>query len=106
MYVTLEPCIMCVGALYLSQIERLVFAASDVKGGLSRGVKLHPKTRVTSGIMKEESERILVAMRIRDLNEHRLRMEKEIKNPNPLTAPLFLTCRQFSDLKSVRSFIW
>ena len=49
MYVTLEPCIMCVGALYLAQIERLVYAASDIKGGLSRGIKLHPKTRITSG---------------------------------------------------------
>ena len=59
MYVTLEPCMMCVGALYLAQIERLVYAASDVKGGISRGIKLHPKTRITSGIMKKESERIL-----------------------------------------------
>jgi tRNA(adenine34) deaminase len=59
MYVTLEPCIMCCGALYLSQIDRLVYAASDDKGGITRGIKLHPKTKITSGIMKMESERII-----------------------------------------------
>ena len=59
MYVTLEPCIMCVGALYLAQIERLVYAASDENGALTKGMKLHPKTKITSGVMKKESERIL-----------------------------------------------
>ncbi len=59
MYVTLEPCIMCCGALYHSQIDRLVYAASDDKGGITRGIKLHPKTKITRGIMKMESERII-----------------------------------------------
>lgn len=53
-YVTLEPCQMCAGALYWSQIDRLVFGASDVKRGFqSLGTQLHPKTQVTSGVLAE-----------------------------------------------------
>lgn len=50
MYVTIEPCAMCCGALYWSKIGKLVYGASDPKhGGLSK-VSLHPKTVITSEI--------------------------------------------------------
>jgi tRNA(adenine34) deaminase len=53
LYVTLEPCFMCCGAIYWSKIGRLVYGAPDPKhGGLST-VKLHPKTTVTSNICQE-----------------------------------------------------
>ncbi|WGH26438.1 MAG: nucleoside deaminase [Candidatus Bostrichicola ureolyticus] len=56
LYVTLEPCIMCSGALYLSQISRIVFGAIDYKIGFSKmKIKLHPKTIYKSGIMSKES---------------------------------------------------
>lgn len=61
LYVTLEPCVMCAGALYWSQISRIVYAASDEKRGYSRmnsGI-LHPKTELVSGILAEESSQLL-----------------------------------------------
>ena len=61
LYVTLEPCLMCAGAIYWSQVGRLVFGAAEEKRGflsLSKPV-LHPKTEVVSGIMAEESEALL-----------------------------------------------
>ena len=55
LYVTLEPCQMCAGALYWSQISKIVFGAPDPKRGFkSMGGQLHPKTEVTSGILEEE----------------------------------------------------
>ncbi len=55
LYVTLEPCQMCAGALYWSQISKVVFgAADDQRGYRAMGGKLHPKTMVTSGIMETE----------------------------------------------------
>jgi tRNA(adenine34) deaminase len=55
LYVTLEPCQMCAGALYWSQIPRVVFGASDVdRGYKAMGAQLHPKTEVLSGIMETE----------------------------------------------------
>ena len=60
MYVTLEPCQMCAGALYWSQISRLVFGASDEERGYNNmGTTLHPKPQVSSGIMAEESSELL-----------------------------------------------
>ncbi|HET8838611.1 MAG TPA: nucleoside deaminase [Flavobacteriaceae bacterium] len=60
LYVTLEPCQMCAGALYWSQIPRLVFAAEDSKRGYrAMGGKLHPKTEVTQGILKNEASALL-----------------------------------------------
>ncbi len=61
LYVTLEPCVMCAGALAWSQIERVVYGASDTKRGFSLIPSriLHPKTKVTGGIMAEESESLL-----------------------------------------------
>lgn len=60
LYVTVEPCIMCAGALGWSQIGRLVYGASDPKRGFTRFCSenltpLHPKTIVTKGVMAEES---------------------------------------------------
>ena len=55
MYITVEPCQMCAGALYWSQITKIVYGASDNKRGYtSMGGKLHPKTVVVSGVMEEE----------------------------------------------------
>jgi tRNA(adenine34) deaminase len=55
LYVTLEPCQMCAGALFWSQISQVVYGASDQKRGyLALGTKLHPKTTVTSGILADE----------------------------------------------------
>ncbi|AWH84701.1 tRNA-specific adenosine deaminase [Flavobacterium album] len=55
LYVTLEPCQMCAGALYWSQISKIVFGATDDQRGYrAMGGKLHPKTVVIGGIMEEE----------------------------------------------------
>ena len=56
LYVTLEPCVMCAGALYWSQLERVVFAAADPKRGfVSAGIGLHPKTLYSQGVMETEA---------------------------------------------------
>ena len=61
-YVTLEPCSMCAGALYWSQISRVVFAADDPKRGYRQhGTPLHPKTKVTEGILATEAKALLHA---------------------------------------------
>jgi tRNA(adenine34) deaminase len=61
LYVTLEPCVMCAGALAWSQIDRVVYGASDAKRGFSLVPSrlLHPKTKLTSGVMARESEALL-----------------------------------------------
>ena len=60
LYVTLEPCTMCAGALYWTRINRVVIGAMDFKRGYSSlGIKLHPKTKVSHGILAEESEKLL-----------------------------------------------
>jgi tRNA(adenine34) deaminase len=60
MYVTLEPCQMCAGALYWSQISRLVYGASDEKRGYtSTNVQLHPKTKVTKGILENDCSQLM-----------------------------------------------
>lgn len=60
LYVTLEPCVMCAGALKWSQIGRVVYGASDEKYGFSKaGNLLHPKTEVLNGIMENECSQIL-----------------------------------------------
>lgn len=60
LYVTLEPCNMCAGALYWSQIDRIVFAAEDLQRGYRKfNVPLHPNTEVSFGIMAEESKNLL-----------------------------------------------
>ena len=60
LYVTLEPCSMCAGAMYWSQLGRLVFGASDDKRGYrSHQTPLHPKTKVSSGVCEMETSKIL-----------------------------------------------
>lgn len=56
LYVTLEPCLMCAGALNWSQISKIVYGASDEKKGFMRYGKelLHPKTKLEFGIFHEE----------------------------------------------------
>ncbi len=56
LYVTVEPCLMCAGALGWSQIDRIVYGASDPKRGYSTFTQspFHPKTTVVSGVMAEE----------------------------------------------------
>lgn len=56
LYVTVEPCIMCAGALGWSQIKKVVFGARDEKRGYQKyaPLALHPKTEVVSGVMEEE----------------------------------------------------
>jgi len=61
LYVTLEPCVMCAGALAWSQITRIVYGAKDLRRGfntLNQNV-LHPKTEVHAGIMAQDCEKIL-----------------------------------------------
>jgi tRNA(adenine34) deaminase len=67
LFVTLEPCLMCTGALVQARIRRLVFGATDAKGGAvvsnaqvlkSRGV--HHKVQVVSGVLEEECRRLLL----------------------------------------------
>lgn len=60
LYVTLEPCQMCAGAMYWSQISRLVYGASDLERGYQvMGTTLHPKTEVVSGVLEKEASELL-----------------------------------------------
>lgn len=61
LYVTLEPCVMCAGAIFWSQLDRLVFGAADEKRGFLRFGKelLHPKTKTEYGILHEECGHLL-----------------------------------------------
>lgn len=60
LYVTLEPCQMCAGALYWSQIAKIVYAASDEKRGFkAMGTQLHPKTKVVSGVLANEASALM-----------------------------------------------
>ncbi|MCC9166709.1 nucleoside deaminase [Pontibacter harenae] len=55
LYVTLEPCVMCAGASYWAQLQRVVYGASEPKRGYRRvGNLLHPKTEMVSGILAQE----------------------------------------------------
>ena len=55
MYITLEPCVMCAGALYWSQITKIVYGATDEQRGFQKmGTQLHPKTQVISGVLEQE----------------------------------------------------
>ncbi len=61
LYTTLEPCIMCSGAVFWAKLQRIVYAVEDPKRGFSRISEriLHPKTEVLSGILHEECKILL-----------------------------------------------
>lgn len=61
LYVTVEPCVMCAGAIGWSQLGRLVYGAGDEKRGFQRYAPkaLHPKTVVVSGVLEEECARLM-----------------------------------------------
>ena len=60
LYVTLEPCQMCAGALYWSQISKIVFGATDENRGFTKmGTQLHPKTTVVSGVLANEASGLM-----------------------------------------------
>jgi tRNA(adenine34) deaminase len=61
LYVTIEPCQMCAGALYWSQISKIVYGATDEnRGFIAMGTQLHPKTEVVSGVLAEESRDLML----------------------------------------------
>lgn len=62
LFVTLEPCPMCAGALHHAHIERIVWATDDEKRGFSKfgNSLLHPKTTLTKGILADEAKKILL----------------------------------------------
>jgi len=60
LYVTLEPCVMCAGALNWSQISKIVFGATDERRGAGRYEKIyHPKTEVIGGILEDECKQLI-----------------------------------------------
>ena len=60
LYVTLEPCQMCAGALYWSQISKIVFGASDEHRGFEKmGTQLHPKTTVVRGVLADQASELM-----------------------------------------------
>lgn len=61
LFITLEPCVMCAGALGWAQIDRIVWGASDPKRGFRKFAPeaLHPKTEISAGILASESESLL-----------------------------------------------
>lgn len=61
LYVSLEPCVMCAGAAFWTRISRIVYAADDPKRGytLQGQELLHPKTKITRGILEKESASLL-----------------------------------------------
>jgi tRNA(adenine34) deaminase len=62
LYVTLEPCVMCAGALAWSQLDRVVFGAGDSKRGFQQAaLNLHPKTSLSGGVMAAEAKLLLDA---------------------------------------------
>ncbi|HEY9048355.1 MAG TPA: nucleoside deaminase [Ohtaekwangia sp.] len=61
LYVTLEPCVMCAGALHWTQLQKLVYGASDIQRGYSlvSTPLLHPKTEVVKGIKADECKKLI-----------------------------------------------
>lgn len=61
LYVTLEPCVMCAGAIGWSQLRRVVYGASDEKRGFTKFAPkaLHPKCMVTTGVLEEECRQLM-----------------------------------------------
>lgn len=63
LYVTVEPCVMCAGALYWSQLDKVVFGTRDEKRGAGRFQQqlYHPKTVVTNGVLEKECAELMQA---------------------------------------------
>ena len=65
LYVTVEPCVMCAGALYWSKIGRVVYGADDEKNGYLRVTRetspFHPKTEVVPGVLQDECASLMKA---------------------------------------------
>ena len=62
LYVTLEPCQMCAGALYWSQISKIVYCAIDENRGFTKmGTQLHPKTEVIGGVLEKDCSLLMRA---------------------------------------------
>ena len=60
LYVTLEPCQMCAGALYWSQISKIVYGARDMERGcINLKTKLHPKTTISGGVLEDEASALM-----------------------------------------------
>lgn len=61
LYVTLEPCVMCGGAIHWSQLQKVVYGADDVQRGytLVKSPILHPRTEVAKGILKKECKELI-----------------------------------------------
>ncbi len=61
LYVTVEPCVMCAGAICWAQIRRVVYGAPDEKRGFTRFAPgaLHPKATVTAGVLEEDCRRLM-----------------------------------------------
>lgn len=63
LYVTVEPCLMCAGAIYWSKLARLVYGADDEKNGYKKTTgsnwPFHPKTELVRGVMKDESAALM-----------------------------------------------
>lgn len=62
-YITVEPCVMCAGALYWSKIGRVVYGAADEKNGYKKTTgdnsPFHPKTKIMHGVLKEECSALI-----------------------------------------------
>ena len=62
LYVTLEPCVMCCGALNWAQISKVVIGAKDEKRGfINKNLELHPKTEIITGVLENECAEIMKA---------------------------------------------
>lgn len=61
LYVTLEPCVMCAGALHWVQLQKLIYGADDTQRGysLTKSHLLHPRTEVTKGLKGEEAKKLI-----------------------------------------------
>ncbi len=86
-YVTLEPCPMCAGAMHWAQVSELIFAASDTKRGyrLVNSQMLHPKTIVSEGVLEKECSQILKTFfqkkrNINKTNFHKIDPDKTLNN--------------------------
>ncbi|MEX5214590.1 MAG: tRNA adenosine(34) deaminase TadA [Nitrospiraceae bacterium] len=87
LYVTLEPCPMCAGAIVLARVSRLVFAAPDPKAGacgslfnITQDRRLNHRVEVVSGVLERESQELLQSFFriVRERNAQRIGLESEV----------------------------